>query len=39
MMMNKIMFNPAIHTDIMSSIKEEDEEFEVMLILFSSLTL
>lgn len=38
-MRNKIMFNPAIHNDIMASIKEEDEELEVMTILFSSLTL
>ena len=35
----KVMFNPVIHTDIMTSIKEEEEELEVMTILFSSLSL
>ena len=34
-----ITYNPAIHNEIMASIKEEDEEFEVMRILFECLSL
>jgi len=34
-----ITFNPVIHNEIMVSIKEEDEEFEVMKILFECLSL
>lgn len=36
---DNITFNPVIHNEIMASIKEEDEELEVMRILFECLSL
>ena len=35
----KVMFNPVINDDILKSIKEEDEDIDTIIMLFSSLSL